>query len=89
MALSTRSTVLSLYIRVFRIARAWQAQTGAVSDSEAERRYIEQEARSLFRQNQPVGTAAAGFTLYFYFIMTFSLIQLVLISFQNMFGSFH
>uniref|UniRef100_A0A3P9PV41 LYR motif containing 1 n=1 Tax=Poecilia reticulata TaxID=8081 RepID=A0A3P9PV41_POERE len=47
MALSTRSTVLSLYIRVFRIA-----QTGAVSDSAAERRYIEQEARSLFRQNQ-------------------------------------
>ncbi|PWA21881.1 hypothetical protein CCH79_00015655 [Gambusia affinis] len=52
MALSTRSTVLSLYMRVFRIARAWQAQTGAVSDSEAERRFMEQEARSLFRQNQ-------------------------------------
>ncbi|XP_047232463.1 LYR motif containing protein 1 [Girardinichthys multiradiatus] len=52
MTLSTRSAVLSLYMRVFRIARAWQAQTGIMSDTEAERKYIVQEARTLFRQNQ-------------------------------------
>ncbi|KAM4525729.1 LYR motif containing protein 1 isoform 1-T2 [Fundulus diaphanus] len=52
MTASTRSAVLSLYTRVFRIARAWQAQTGIMSDTETERRDIVQEARSLFRQNQ-------------------------------------
>ncbi|MEQ2168485.1 hypothetical protein GOODEAATRI_014902 [Goodea atripinnis] len=62
MTLSTRSAVLSLYMRVFRIARAWQAQTGIMSDTEAERKYIVQEARTLFRQNQqtylpPLGLA--------------------------------
>ncbi|MED6235751.1 LYR motif containing protein 1 [Ataeniobius toweri] len=52
MTLSTRSAVLSLYMHVFRIARAWQAQTGIMSDTEDERKYIVQEARTLFRQNQ-------------------------------------
>ncbi|XP_071381365.1 LYR motif containing protein 1 [Centroberyx affinis] len=52
MTASTRQTVLSLYKRVFRIARTWQAQTAVTSDTETERKYIVQEARSLFRQNQ-------------------------------------
>ncbi|XP_054597300.2 LYR motif containing protein 1 [Nothobranchius furzeri] len=52
MAAPTRSTVLSLYRRVFRIARTWQAQSGVQNDTEAERKYIVQEAHTLFRQNQ-------------------------------------
>ncbi|XP_049418793.1 LYR motif containing protein 1 [Epinephelus fuscoguttatus] len=52
MTTSTRRTVLSLYMRVFRIARSWQAQSGVASDTEAERKYILQEACTLFRQNQ-------------------------------------
>ncbi|KAM9424057.1 LYR motif containing protein 1 [Pholidichthys leucotaenia] len=52
MTASTRSTVLSLYRRVFRIARIWQAQSGVASDTDMERKYISQEARTLFRQNQ-------------------------------------
>ncbi|XP_062298143.1 LYR motif containing protein 1 [Scomber scombrus] len=52
MMASTRRTVLSLYMRVFRIARTWQAQSGVANDTETERKYILQEARSLFRQNQ-------------------------------------
>ncbi|KAF7652605.1 hypothetical protein LDENG_00094460 [Lucifuga dentata] len=52
MMASTRRTVLSLYIRVFRIARTWQAHSGVRSDTETERKYIVQEARTLFRQNQ-------------------------------------
>uniref|UniRef100_A0A669CQ74 LYR motif containing 1 n=1 Tax=Oreochromis niloticus TaxID=8128 RepID=A0A669CQ74_ORENI len=52
MTASTRTTVLSLYMRVFRIARTWQAQSGVLSDTETERKYILQEARTLFRQNQ-------------------------------------
>ncbi|XP_030611431.1 LYR motif containing protein 1 isoform X1 [Archocentrus centrarchus] len=52
MTASTRTTVLSLYMRVFRIARNWQAQSGVLSDTETERKYILQEARTLFRQNQ-------------------------------------
>ncbi|XP_030256679.1 LYR motif containing protein 1 isoform X2 [Sparus aurata] len=52
MTASTRRTVLSLYTRVFRIARTWQAQSGVTSETETERKYIIQEARTLFRQNQ-------------------------------------
>ncbi|XP_037546725.1 LYR motif containing protein 1 [Nematolebias whitei] len=52
MAVSARRTVLSLYTRVFRIARTWQAQSGVQHDTETERKYIMQEARTLFRQNQ-------------------------------------
>ncbi|XP_068162007.1 LYR motif containing protein 1 isoform X1 [Antennarius striatus] len=52
MMTSTRRVVLSLYRRVFRIARTWQAQSRLTSDTETERKYIIQEARTLFRQNQ-------------------------------------
>ncbi|XP_068162008.1 LYR motif containing protein 1 isoform X2 [Antennarius striatus] len=54
MMTSTRRVVLSLYRRVFRIARTWQAQSRLTSDTETERKYIIQEARTLFRQNQQV-----------------------------------
>lgn len=57
MMASTRRAVLSLYTRLFRIARTWQAQTGAAGDAETERKYIVEEARTLFRQNQQVRTA--------------------------------
>uniref|UniRef100_A0A8C6S6A8 LYR motif containing 1 n=1 Tax=Neogobius melanostomus TaxID=47308 RepID=A0A8C6S6A8_9GOBI len=52
MTTSTRKSVLSLYMRVFRIARTWQAQSGVSSDTDTEKKYIVQEARTLFRQNQ-------------------------------------
>ncbi|XP_070783556.1 LYR motif containing protein 1 [Enoplosus armatus] len=52
MTASTRRAVLSLYMRVFRIARTWQTQSGVASDTDTERKYILQEARTLFRQNQ-------------------------------------
>jgi hypothetical protein len=54
MTAATRNKVLSLYSRLFRIARNWQAQSGVKQDTEAERNYIVLEARSLFRQNQKV-----------------------------------
>lgn len=54
MTASTQRTVLSLYTRVFRIARSWQAQSGIPSDTDIERKYILDEARTLFRQNQQV-----------------------------------
>ncbi|XP_061911980.1 LYR motif containing protein 1 isoform X1 [Entelurus aequoreus] len=54
MTASTPRTVLSLYMRVFRVARTWQAHSGVASDTLAERKYILQEARTLFRQNQHV-----------------------------------
>lgn len=54
MTASTQRTVLSLYARVFRIARSWQAHSGIPSDTEIERKYILEEARTLFRQNQQV-----------------------------------
>lgn len=57
MMASTRRAVLSLYARLFRIARTWQAQTGVAGDAETEKKYIVQEARTLFRQNQQVRTA--------------------------------
>lgn len=48
----TRTEVLCLYRRIFRIARSWQAQSGLADDTSTERRYIIQEAQTLFRQNQ-------------------------------------
>lgn len=47
-----RSEVLSLYRRIFRLARQWQATTAA--DTEAERQYIRDEARKLFHKNKKV-----------------------------------
>ncbi|KAM4623829.1 LYR motif containing protein 1 [Polymixia lowei] len=52
MTAATRKKVLSLYMRVFRVARTWQAHTAVPQDTETERKYIVQEARTLFRQNQ-------------------------------------
>ncbi|XP_052452631.1 LYR motif containing protein 1 [Carassius gibelio] len=50
----SRSDVLSLYRRVLRIARSWTAQSALPHDTDTERKYITQEARSLFRQNQQI-----------------------------------
>jgi len=47
-----RSEVLSLYRRIFRLARQWQATTTA--DTEAERQYIRDEARKLFHKNKKI-----------------------------------
>lgn len=52
----SRSDVLSLYRRVLRIARSWTAQSALPHDTDTERKYITQEARTLFRQNQQVWT---------------------------------
>ncbi|XP_059381216.1 LYR motif containing protein 1 [Carassius carassius] len=50
----SRSDVLSLYRRVLRIARSWTAQSALPHDTDTERKYIVQEARTLFRQNQQI-----------------------------------
>jgi len=53
-----RREVLSVYRRIFEVARTWQAasETGVsgVQDTEEERNYIRQEARKLFRKNKDV-----------------------------------
>ncbi|KAL4617871.1 LYR motif-containing protein 1-like [Arapaima gigas] len=54
MTAATRHEVLALYRRVLRIARSWRALSGLQQDTDSERRYIAQEARTLFRQNQQV-----------------------------------
>ncbi|CAH8574660.1 unnamed protein product [Heterobilharzia americana] len=50
-SLKTRPHVLSLYRRVFRIARTWKAQSGFKEDSIREAAHMKEEARTLFRQN--------------------------------------
>ncbi|ROT69686.1 putative LYR motif-containing protein 1 [Penaeus vannamei] len=52
MANPLRSQVLSLYRRVLRLARTWEAQD--VRDTELERKYITDEAQKLFRRNQDI-----------------------------------
>ncbi|XP_037392598.1 LYR motif containing protein 1 isoform X1 [Pygocentrus nattereri] len=47
---ASRAQVLSLYRRVLRIGRSWRAQSE--HETEKERKYISEEARNLFRQNQ-------------------------------------
>ena len=45
-----RSQVLRLYARIFRVARAWQAQDP--NETRVEQNYMMEEARELFRRNQ-------------------------------------
>jgi len=47
-----RREVLSLYRRIFRIARQWQAT--APADTETEKQYIREEARKLFHRNKDI-----------------------------------
>ncbi|XP_041363496.1 LYR motif-containing protein 1-like [Gigantopelta aegis] len=51
---SAKQHVLSLYRRIFRLAKSWQAMSGDVAETNIERKYIISEARSLFRKNKEV-----------------------------------
>ena len=45
-----RSQVIRLYTKIFRVARAWQAQDP--NETRVEQNYMMDEARELFRRNQ-------------------------------------
>ncbi|XP_033106087.1 LYR motif-containing protein 1-like [Anneissia japonica] len=49
-----RSKVLSLYRQLLRISMTWKASTGNKQDTFAERNYIRDETRTLFRKNKGV-----------------------------------
>ena len=55
--------VLSLYRRIFRVARQWRVTTAA--DTEAERLYIQDEARKLFLKNKKACKDSWKFLLVF------------------------
>lgn len=69
----TRAEVLSLYRRIFRIARSWQAQSALQHDTDSEKRYIVQEARTLFRQNMQVLSLMLLFISLYYRTLSTSL----------------
>lgn len=50
--MSSRREVLSLYRRIFSLARVWRATIE--TDTSLERQYIREEARKLFRKNKNV-----------------------------------
>ncbi|XP_062588625.1 LYR motif-containing protein 1-like [Saccostrea cucullata] len=50
--MSLRKEVLRLYRRIFRLSRTWQSATGDIKETAAEKQYIKDEARTLFRKNQ-------------------------------------
>ncbi|XP_051857373.1 LYR motif-containing protein 1 isoform X1 [Antechinus flavipes] len=52
MTTATRQEVLSLYRRIFRLARKWHAASGQVEDTIREKQYIINEARMLFQKNK-------------------------------------
>ncbi|XP_005405095.1 PREDICTED: LYR motif-containing protein 1 [Chinchilla lanigera] len=52
MTTATRREVLSLYRRIFRLARKWHAASGQTEDTIKEKQYILNEARTLFRKNK-------------------------------------
>ncbi|XP_036136702.1 LYR motif-containing protein 1 isoform X2 [Molossus molossus] len=58
MTTATRQEVLGLYRRISRLARTWQAASGQVEDTIAEKQYIVNEARTLFRRNKHLTDAA-------------------------------
>lgn len=53
--------VLGLYRKVFRLSRNWQSATGDSSQTAAEKQYIKDEARLLFRRNQNVNKGRNNF----------------------------
>jgi heme oxygenase len=52
--MSVRKEVLGLYRRIFRLTRTWQSASGNTNDTTAEKQYIKDEAKRLFRKNQNV-----------------------------------
>ncbi|XP_072454054.1 LYR motif-containing protein 1 isoform X3 [Notamacropus eugenii] len=52
MTAATRQEVLSLYRRIFRLARRWHAASGQMEDTIREKQYIINEARMLFQKNK-------------------------------------
>lgn len=52
--MSVRKEVLGLYRKIFRLSRNWQSATGDSSQTAAEKQYIKDEARVLFRKNQNI-----------------------------------
>lgn len=52
--MALRQEVLSLYRRIFRLARKWESYTASPSDAGVESAYIKDEARKLFRKNKNV-----------------------------------
>lgn len=59
--MSVRKEVLGLYRKVFRLSRNWQSATGDSSQTTAEKQYIKDEARLLFRRNQNVNKGRNNF----------------------------
>ncbi|CAH2307193.1 LYR motif-containing 1 [Pelobates cultripes] len=54
MSATTRQEVLSLYRKIFRIAKKWQSASGLKEDTIKEKQYIIDEARSLFNKNKHI-----------------------------------
>ncbi|MEE6497716.1 hypothetical protein FKM82_002818 [Ascaphus truei] len=54
MTSATRQEVLSLYRKIFRIARKWQSASGRAEEATLEKQYIVEEARTLFQKNKNV-----------------------------------
>ncbi|GAB1599392.1 LYR motif-containing protein 1-like [Argonauta hians] len=52
--MSHRSTVLTLYRQILRMSKEWQSLSGNIQHTQEERRYILDEARTLFRANKNV-----------------------------------
>ena len=48
--------VLSLYKKILKVGRVWEAKSGIKSDTIKEREYISTEAHRLFRLNKNVST---------------------------------
>ncbi|XP_052827157.1 LYR motif-containing protein 1 isoform X1 [Octopus bimaculoides] len=52
--MSHQRTVLSLYRQILRMSREWQSLSGNMQDTQEERKYIFDEACTLFRENKNV-----------------------------------
>ena len=64
-ALSLRQEVLRLYKQILRLSRTWESALGNSGATEAERQYIVEEARNLFKKNKHVSEqlSESGFKL--------------------------
>ncbi|XP_026714435.1 LYR motif-containing protein 1 isoform X2 [Athene cunicularia] len=56
----TRQEVLSLYRKIFQIAKKWQSASGQIEETIKEKEYIKNEARTLFRKNKDIHLPPMG-----------------------------
>ena len=78
----SKKEILSVYRRILRVARSWEASSGRAEDTSEERSYIANECRELFRQNSKVFHRFILHFLHVLYYCKFLLIDIIVVNFN-------